>query len=133
MKDLSKIIKEFERFPYKGYVQKSPKHEPTDIYFYIARHLNKCMMRADAFNLHVYPVRMEMTDTQQIPISHVWDSEDKESKEIIEGANQKALSSIQVLWRIANKKLFTKVSTQIRNKMQLMKQRMSNLRLQIIQ
>ena len=30
MKDLSKIIKEFEEFPYKGYVQKRPKHEPND-------------------------------------------------------------------------------------------------------
>ena len=27
---LSKIIKEFEKFPYEGYVNKSPKQEPTD-------------------------------------------------------------------------------------------------------
>ena len=30
MKDLSKIIKDFEKLSYKGYVRKSPKHEPTD-------------------------------------------------------------------------------------------------------
>ena len=29
------------------------------------------MMRADALNSHVYPVRMEMIDTKQIPISHI--------------------------------------------------------------
>ena len=28
--DLSKIIKDFERLPYKGYVRKVTKHEPTD-------------------------------------------------------------------------------------------------------
>ena len=33
MKDLSMIIKEFEKLPYKGYVWKRPKHEPTDSYF----------------------------------------------------------------------------------------------------
>ena len=30
IKDLSKIIKEFEKLPYKGYVRKRPKHETTD-------------------------------------------------------------------------------------------------------
>ena len=63
MKDLSKIIKDFEKLPYKGYVQKRLKHEPTASYFYLGRHLAKCMIRDDAFNLHVYPVRTEMTGT----------------------------------------------------------------------
>ena len=30
MKNILKIIKEFEKLPYKGYLQKRPKHEPTD-------------------------------------------------------------------------------------------------------
>ena len=30
MKDISKIIKDFEKLPYKGYVRKRPKHETTD-------------------------------------------------------------------------------------------------------
>ena len=47
MKDPSNLIKEFEILPYKGYVHKRPKHEPTESYFYLARHLAKCMMRAD--------------------------------------------------------------------------------------
>ena len=36
---ISKIIKEFEKSSYKGYVRKSPKHEPTDRYFYLARQI----------------------------------------------------------------------------------------------
>ena len=63
MKDLSKIIKEFEKLPYKGYVQKRPKQEPTDNYFYLARQISKCMMSADALNLHVDPVRAGITGT----------------------------------------------------------------------
>ena len=71
MKDISNIIKEFEKLPYKGYVRKRPKHEPTNNYFYLARHLSKCMMRSHAFNSHVDPVRTEITGMQQIPILHV--------------------------------------------------------------
>ena len=74
MKYLPKIIKEFKKLPYKGYVWKRPKHEPTDSYFYLARQLTKCTMIDDNLNLHVYPVRMEMTGMQQIPISYVCDS-----------------------------------------------------------
>ena len=32
-KDLSKIIREFEKLPYESYEKKRPKHEPTDSYF----------------------------------------------------------------------------------------------------
>ena len=31
----------------------------------------KCMMRADALNSHVYPLRTEMTARKKIPISHI--------------------------------------------------------------
>ena len=62
MKYISKIIKEFEKLSYKVYVQKRPKHDPTDSCFYLARQLHKCMIRYNAFNLHVGPVRKEMTD-----------------------------------------------------------------------
>ena len=57
MKDLSKIIREFEKFLYKSYERRRPKHDPTDIYFYLARHIEKCMMRADALNSDNYSVR----------------------------------------------------------------------------
>ena len=64
--------------PYKDYEQKIPKHEPTYSYFYIAINISKCMMRADALNSHVEPVRREITGTQKIPISHVCDSDESE-------------------------------------------------------
>ena len=43
-KDLSKIIKEFEKFEKLPYEKKRPKHEPTDSYFNLARQLVKYMM-----------------------------------------------------------------------------------------
>ena len=79
MKDLSKIIRDFEKLPYKSYEMMSPKHEPTESYFHLARHLEKCVMRVDTLNLHVYPVRTEMTCMQQIPISHVCFTDNRES------------------------------------------------------
>ena len=36
-KDLSKIITELGKLPYKRYERRSPKHETTDSYFYLAR------------------------------------------------------------------------------------------------
>ena len=39
------------------------------------------MMRAYALNLHGYPVRMEMTDTKQIPTLHVCSADESELKE----------------------------------------------------
>ena len=41
------------------------------------------MMRSDALNLHVYPVRTEITDTKQIPISHVCSTEKSELEEFL--------------------------------------------------
>ena len=32
-KDPLKIIRDFEKLPYKNYESRSPKHEPTDSYF----------------------------------------------------------------------------------------------------
>ena len=39
IKDLSKIIRDFEKLPYKSYERRRPKHEPTDSYFNLARQL----------------------------------------------------------------------------------------------
>ena len=38
-KDISKIIREFEKFEKLSYEKKRTKHEPTDSYFHIAREL----------------------------------------------------------------------------------------------
>ena len=56
-KYLSDIIWEFEWLLYKSYDRKRPKHDCTDSYFYLARHLTNFMVRADALNSHIYSVR----------------------------------------------------------------------------
>ena len=75
LEGFSKIIKEFEKLSYKGYVRKRPKHKPTDSYFYLSRNIAKCTIRADVFNLHVGLVITETTGKQQIPILHIIDSD----------------------------------------------------------
>ena len=87
MKDISSIIKEFEKLPYKSYVRKRPKHKPNDSYFHLARQIHKCMMRSDSFNSDINPVRTEMTGTQQISIFRVCYSYDIKSKEILVDKN----------------------------------------------
>ena len=62
---------------------KRSKYTHTDSYFYLARHLTKCMMR---FDMHVCPVRTKMTNiqkmnnsdmiTQNIPYLHVCSSDE---------------------------------------------------------
>ena len=102
------------------------------------------MMRADAFNYHVDPVRTETTGTQQIHISHVCSLDESKPKNILGGktcrkyvlwmrANQKAFKSMKFLWRRANQKALTKVSSQTKKNIQLMKHMIKNLWLQIIQ
>ena len=61
-KDLSKIIGVFEKLTCESYENNRPKYDPTDSYFYLARHLVNGRMRADVLNSHVYPVRTEMND-----------------------------------------------------------------------
>ena len=74
MKDLSKIIKEIKKLPYKRYVWKRPKHDPIYRYFYLARQIVKCIMISDALNSHSDPIKTELTGTIQILILHVCDS-----------------------------------------------------------
>ena len=68
LKDISKIILEFEDFPYEVYVRKKSKNEPNNSYFYLERHLAKCMTR---FNMRVGPVRTKRTNTQKMNISEI--------------------------------------------------------------
>ena len=58
---------------------KSLKHEPTDSYFYQARQLVKCMMRANTLNWHDYGGYTEIT----APSSKVYSTDEDESKCII--------------------------------------------------
>ena len=78
-KDLSKIIREFEKFERLSSEKKRPKHEPTDSYFYPARQLAKCMMRYNTRDWHNYGGYTEMT----APSSNVYSTDEDESKHII--------------------------------------------------
>ena len=138
MKDLSNNIKEFEIFPYKVYVRRRPKHKSTDGYFYLAIQIAKCMMRSDALNFHVDPVRIETTGTQHIIISYVLIRTRANQKISLRTkyyrksilwiwANHNVLSSMKVLRRRANQEAFTKVLTQTKKTVQLVRQVMRNL------
>ena len=63
LKDISKIVKEFDNLPYEGCVRKSSKHMPTESCIYLARQIVKRMM---ILNMPVGPVRTQITDTQEI-------------------------------------------------------------------
>ena len=78
-KDLSKIIKEFEKIEKLTYEKKRPKHEPTGRFFHLARQLMKCMMRPDNLNWHDHSGYTEMN----APSSNVNDKDKDKSKEII--------------------------------------------------
>ena len=60
-KDLSKIIKEFEKVGKVTYVKRIPKHEPTSSYFNLVRQLANGMMRSDEHNWHVHGSYAEET------------------------------------------------------------------------
>ena len=72
-KELSKIIREFEKLPYQTYEREMQKHEPTDSYFYLAIQLAKCMMRADALNWHDYGGYTEMNSTASSSVEQTVD------------------------------------------------------------
>ena len=79
MKDLSNIIKEFEKIVKVPYVKKIPKHEPTSSYYHLVGCISECMMRSDEHNRHVHGSYAEET----APSSNVNDTDEDESKEII--------------------------------------------------
>ena len=60
-KDLSEIIKEFEKIGKVSYEKRIPKHEPTSSYFHLVRQLANCMMRSDEHNRHVHGSYAEET------------------------------------------------------------------------
>ena len=106
------------KIAYKRYERWRPKHEPNDSYFYLIRHITKCMMIDDSLNLKNYPVRTEIIGRQQIPISHVCFTDKRKSKEFLTKktygrsllqtkANQKSLS-LKCLLRRVNHNAFTK-------------------------
>ena len=78
-KDLSNIIKGFEKFGKLPYEKKRPKYDPTDSYFYPEIQLAKCMMISNNLNWHNHSGYTEMTD----PSLNINATGEDESKPII--------------------------------------------------
>ena len=79
MKDLSVIIKEFEKIVKVPYVKRIPKHESTSSYYHLVRCIVECMMRSDEHNRHVHCIYAE----EMAPSLNVNVMDEEESKEII--------------------------------------------------
>ena len=60
-KELSKIIKEFEKIGKVPYVKMIPNNEPTSSYYHLVRCITECMMRSDEHNWHVHGSYAEET------------------------------------------------------------------------
>ena len=79
MKDLSNIIKEFEKYFKVTYVESIPKHDPASSYYHLVGCIAECMLRSDEYNRNFHGIYAEDTD----PSSNVNDTDEDESKEII--------------------------------------------------
>ena len=62
MKDLSNIIKEFEKIVKVPYVKRILKHDPTSSYYHLVGCITECTMRCDEHNRHVHGSYAEETD-----------------------------------------------------------------------
>ena len=81
-----------------------PKHEPTDSYLYLSRHLAKCMMRnlSGSVRMHkkvfkIFIICMSVILTRE-----------NEKGSMLTRANQKLFTLLSILWRIDNHKVFMK-------------------------
>ena len=66
MKDLSNIIKEFEKIGKVPYVKRITKHEPNSSYYHLVRCISECMMRSDEHNRNVHVSYAEETALSSI-------------------------------------------------------------------
>ena len=79
MKELSNIIKEFEKIVKVPYVKSIPKHEPTSSYYHLVGCIADCMLICGEDNQHVHDGYTEETAQS----SNINDTDKDESKEFI--------------------------------------------------
>ena len=60
-KELSKIIKKFDKIGKVPYVKRIPKQEPTSSYYHLVSCITECLMRSDEHNRHVHGSYAEET------------------------------------------------------------------------
>ena len=79
MKEIFKILREFEKIEKLPYEKKRPNHEPTESYIHLARQLAKCMMISDNLNWYDHGSYTKMT----APYSNVNVTNENKSKRSI--------------------------------------------------
>ena len=79
MKNLSNIIKDFEKMVKVPYVKRIPKHEPTSSYYHLVGCITECMLIFGEENQHVHSGYAEET----APSSKVNDTNEDKLKEFI--------------------------------------------------
>ena len=77
MKDLSNIIKEFEKIGKVPYVKRIPKHEPTSIYYHLVGCIAECMLICGEDNQHVHGGYAEDT-ALSLNVNNMYEDESKE-------------------------------------------------------
>ena len=82
-KDISRIIKDFEKIEKLPYEKKRTKYEPTESYFHLTRQLVNCMMKSDNLNWYDHGGYTKMT----APYSNVNFTNESESKRSIVNEN----------------------------------------------
>ena len=84
MKDLSKKIKEFEKFVKVPNLKRTPKHETTLGYFHLVECLQKFMMRSGENNHHVHDdYGKEMASSSDVNDTDKDKDEDKSNNSIV--------------------------------------------------
>ena len=78
-KDISNIIKDFNKIEKRPHEKKRPKHGPTESYFDLAKHIAKCMMISKSLNWYNHGGYKEMTS----PYSNVYVTNKNKSKHSI--------------------------------------------------
>ena len=82
MKDLSNIIKDFEKTVNVPYVKRIPKHEPVSSYYHMVWFIAECMLRSCENNHHVHDVH-DVYAEEMAPPSNANDTEKEKSREFI--------------------------------------------------
>ena len=75
MKDLSNIIKEFEKNFKVPYVKRIPKHEPTSSYYHLVGCITECMLKFGEDNHHMHDVH-DGYEEEMDPSSDVNDTDE---------------------------------------------------------
>ena len=103
MKDLSKKIKEFEKFVKVPHLKNTSKHEPTLSYFHLVECLRKCMMRCGEKNHHVHDsYGKEMASSSDVKDTDEDKGKDKSKNSIARSFDEPSAENLMTDCNIVN-------------------------------